>query len=115
MARPGLLQILDLFSDQPITEAALQASRLDHLAFPIRASVTTTRHREAAPHLAKSAIQLLLCRPVADSLIPSGQVRAIVQFSAAPATRTGELHMLLLRRKVASLILRVPLPGGVLA
>ena len=32
VAHPNLLQILDLFSDQPVTEAALQASRLNHAA-----------------------------------------------------------------------------------
>src|SRR5271166_171138 len=32
VAHPGLLQILDLLSNQPVTEAALQASRLNHAA-----------------------------------------------------------------------------------
>jgi hypothetical protein len=52
---PGLLQILNLFSDQPVAEAALQASRL--AAFrPIRGLHDQTQRGRVAPN--KSAIEL---------------------------------------------------------
>src|SRR5215472_18025247 len=65
-AHPGLLQILDLLSNQPVTEAALQTFCLNHVAFrPICGpSVTTTKTQRGrvAPSKIRDSIAALFVR-----------------------------------------------------
>src|SRR5215472_18060053 len=102
-AHPGLLQILDLLSNQPVTEAALQTFCLNHVAFrPICGpSVTTTKTQRGRVAPSKIRDSIAACLSAKGSLIPIDQVGAVVQFSLQKITRIGHDHRIILRQKVA--------------
>jgi hypothetical protein len=71
VSHPGLLQILDFRGDQPITEATLQASRLDHAIFrpicdPSVIATKTPRGRVAPGKIRDSIAALFACRRFFD-------------------------------------------------
>src|SRR6185437_5767817 len=71
VSHPGLLQILDFRGDQPITEATLQASRLDHAIFrpicdPSVIATKTPSGRVAPSKIRGSIAALFACRRFFD-------------------------------------------------
>src|SRR5271165_6628898 len=106
---PCVTQIFDLCRDQSITEAALQASRLDHAdclraALYLPSIMRTGLHNYAASFPTKMSIPPLRILRWYESVIPySIRPGAPVQFSALHSC-TSSLHPPpILRRKVAIL------------
>lgn len=88
---PPTLRIYTCLTDvTPVTEAELPAPRLYHAAFPPDSwpTVSTTKHREAASHQAKSVIRLLRSLPTSDSLLTNRSA----QCSPAVFRLTGHPH-----------------------